>query len=168
MSAEPLAQSELMRLFEAARWAPSSGNSQPWRSTFALAKTPAFEQYLELLDPGNREWCVRAGALVLLVARTESDQGRPLSTHAFDAGAAWMAFALQGSALGLVVHAMAGFNHERAAVVAAVPVGHQIQCMVAVGHPGRRDELPERLREREQPNQRKPIAELVFAERFPS
>lgn len=62
---------------------------------------------------------------------------------------------------------MAGFDRDGAATVAAVPADHAIQCMVAVGHPGRRDELSERLREREQPNQRKPTAELVFSERFP-
>lgn len=136
MSGEPLVLAELLRLFEAARWAPSSGNSQPWRFTYALAKTPGFDRYLELLDPGNREWCWRAGALVLVVARTQSDQGRPLRTHAFDTGAAWMAFALQGAAMNLVVHAMAGFDHDGAATVAAVPADHAIQGMVGRGPPG--------------------------------
>jgi nitroreductase len=167
MSGAPIGLAELMRVFEAARWAPSAGNSQPWRFVYAIAQTPDFDAFLELLDPGNREWCVRAGALLLVTARTVSEQGRPLASHAFDAGAAWMSLALQGTAMGLVVHAMAGFDAGRARERCKVPVDHAVLCMVAVGHPGRVEDLPERLRPREAPTPRQPLADRVFEGRVP-
>ncbi len=162
-----MTRADLMRLFEAARWSPSAGNSQPWRFVYAIAQTPDFDAFLDLLDPGNREWCVRAGALLLVTARTVSEQGRPLPSHAFDTGAAWMSLALQGAAMGLVVHAMGGFDSGRARERCQVPQDHAVLCMVAVGHPGRSEDLPDRLRAREAPTPRQPIGDRVFAGRFP-
>jgi nitroreductase len=161
MSGEPVAEADLRRLFEAARWAPSSGNGQPWRFVYARAGTPDFDRFFDLLMEGNRPWCARAGALILLAAKTTSDQGNPAPSAPFDAGAAWMSLALQGTRMGLVTHAMGGFDAERSKVEAGLPPEIVPCCMIAVGHPGSVEDLPERYRPREQPNDRKPQATFV-------
>lgn len=167
MSGAPLAEADLWRLLEAARWAPSGGNSQPWRFVYGVAGTPAFERLFGLLVPANQAWCKRAGALFCLVSRQVLDSGRPSSSASLDAGAAWMSLALQASAMGLVVHAMGGYDAARARTELAVPADHKPECMIAVGHPGSVDDLPEDLRAREKPSDRKPIASLVFEGTFP-
>lgn len=91
MSGESIDEHDLRTVFEAARWAPSSGNSQPWRLFYARRDTPHWPLFLGLLNERNREWCVNAAALVVLASRTTQEQsGRPLVTHAYDTGAAWM------------------------------------------------------------------------------
>lgn len=162
MSGAPVDREALLTLLEAARWAPSSGNGQPWRFVYGLRGTPAFEVFLATLVPGNREWAHRAGALVLLATRTVREDGKPAATAAFDAGATWMSFALQGTISGLVVHAMAGFDEEAARAAAGLPPHVEPQAMIAVGHPGRVEDLPERLRPREQPNDRLPLEAIAF------
>jgi nitroreductase len=166
MSGARLTITQLLPLLEAARWAPSGGNGQPWRFAYALAGTPHFDRFLAALVPGNREWCVRAGALVLLAAKVVREDGKPSPTAPFDAGAAWMGLALQGTLSGLVVHAMGGFDKEAARAAAALPAGLEPQVMIAVGLPGRVEDLPEKLREREQPNDRLPLDALVVEGRF--
>lgn len=166
MSAAPVAREALLTLLEAARWAPSGGNGQPWRFVWALRGTAAFDAFLATLVPGNLEWAHAAGALVLLAARTVRDDGKPVTSAAFDAGAAWMAFALQGTRAGLVVHAMGGFDREAARAAAALPGGVEPQAMIAVGHPGRVEDLPERLRAREVPSDRLPLEAIAFEGRL--
>jgi nitroreductase len=167
MSGEPLAAEELLRVLEAARWAPSGGNGQPWRYAWALSGTPAFERFLGALVEGNREWCIRAGALLVCASRNARDDGRPIRSHSFDAGASWMALALQAIEQGLVVHAMGGFDEARAREAAAVPAGLHIECMIALGRPGRVEDLPEKLRPREVPSGRDPVASFAYEGRFP-
>jgi len=167
MSGAPVARDDLLRLLEAARWAPSSGNGQPWRFAYALAGGPDFPRFFEALVEGNRAWCARAGALLVLASRTVRAGGKPSPTHAFDAGAAWMSFALQGSLMGLVVHAMAGFDGERARAAASVPPELHVNCMIAVGHPGPAEALPESLRAREAPSGRDPVSAFAFEGGFP-
>ena len=167
MSGEALSSAELSSLFEAARWAPSTANSQPWRFVYALAGTPEFQTFFELLLEGNRAWCHRAGALVCVVSKSTIGNGQPWRMHAFDTGAAWMSMALQGSLMGLVVHGMAGFDYSAARERLHVPEAFKVQCMVAVGKPGPREDLPEPLRAREQPNDRHPISQFTFAGRMP-
>lgn len=168
MSGEPVTEGEVLLLLEAARWAPSSGNGQPWRFVWARRGSEAFDALLGTLVEGNRVWCIRAGAFLLVASATAQADGRPVPTHAFDAGAAWMSLALQGSKMGLVVHAMAGFDQEAARRVAAVPADHGVHCVVAVGRPGRVEELPEKLRPREEPNGRNPVSSFAFEGRFPT
>jgi nitroreductase len=170
MSGEPIALADLLRLFEAARWAPSSGNNQPWRFVYALRDTPDWERFFGLLVESNRAWCLRAAALVVVLSKEmrETADGKSMlaRTHSFDAGAAWGSLALQGTLAGLVVHGMQGFDYDRAAVELGVPAGYSVECMIAVGKHGRVEDLPEKLREREQPNDRRPLAETVFVGRF--
>jgi nitroreductase len=168
MSGERLAESDFMRLFEAARWAPSSGNRQPWRFAYARRGTPPWERFLGLLDEGNRVWASAAAALIVVASRTVTERDRsPARTHAFDTGAAWQNLALQGASQGLVVHGMAGFDYDRAREVARVPAEYDVQAMVAVGVPGDPDALPERLRKRETPSARRPVREFAFEGAFP-
>jgi len=161
MSGEPLAESELMTLFEAARWAPSCSNAQPWRLLYAHRDTPHWPLFFDLLSERNRLWCRNAAALVLFVSKTTSDQGRPLATHSYDTGAAWENFALQGSLSGLVVHGMQGFDYARARDTLRVPDGYHVEAMAAVGRPGPLSALDESFRARETPSGRKPLAEFV-------
>jgi nitroreductase len=166
MSGEPLTEAELMRLFEAARWAPSCANSQPWRFVYARAKTPHFDRLFELLSEGNRPWCARAGALIVVVSKTTFDNGRPSPTYSYDTGAAWMSLALQGSLMGLVVHGMAGFDYNRARLDLDVPEDYAVAAMIAAGHPGRPEDLPESHRPREVKSGRRPVQEFIFEGRF--
>ena len=168
MNGEPMGEAELMRLFEAARWAPSSANGQPWRFLYARAGTPDFARFFDLLVEANRPWCANAGALVVVVSRKVADNGRPARTHSFDTGAAWMSLALQGHGMGLVTHAMGGFDWERARTELGVPDEFAVEAMLAFGHPGKLEDLSEKDRARETPNGRRPVRELVFEGRFPA
>jgi len=167
-SGEPLPDGALGSLLEAARWAPSSGNNQPWRFVYARCGTAAFKAFHDLLAPGNKPWCEKASALVVVVARMTRADGRPARTHAFDTGAAWMSLALQAHLLGLVAHGMEGFDYDRAGQVIGLPPDHAIQCMVAVGRPGRREDLPEPYRGREEPSDRRARDSFAFEARFPA
>jgi nitroreductase len=162
MSGEGVEESTLTVLFEAARWAPSSGNAQPWRILYARRETPAWPTFLGLLVPGNQVWAQHAAALLVFISRQIAERnGRPSITHAFDTGAAWENLALQGTLSGLVVHGMEGFDYERARTELGVPQEFQVQAMVAIGKPGPMENLPERLQKREAPSERRPLEQTV-------
>jgi nitroreductase len=163
---EPMPRETLFTMLEAARWAPSSFNSQPWRFIYALTDTPAFALMLGTLNPLNQRWAARASALVLLVSRTRwvapgATQESALGAHAFDTGAAWMSFALQARAMGWHTHAIGGYDREALRGALAVPEDHALHAVVAVGRQGPRDGLPADLQAREQPNDRRPLAQSV-------
>jgi len=167
MDGRPLSHVDLLKLFEAARWAPSSGNAQPWRFVYARAGTPYFDKFFDLLVEGNKPWCARAGALVVALSRKKSADGRELRTHSFDTGAAWMSLALEGSLLGLVVHGMEGFDYARARTALSVPEEYAVEAMIAIGYPGKLEDLPEKYLGRETPNGRRPVSESVFEGSLP-
>jgi nitroreductase len=168
LSGEALSDFELMTLFEAAHWAPSSGNSQPWRFLYARRDTEHWPLFFDLLNDGNKTWCHRAAALVVFISRTRREQsGRPLVTHAYDTGAAWMSLALQGWMKGLVVHGMAGFDYARAKTTLNVPDDFSVEAMAAIGRLGPKDDLPQQHLAREFPGQRLPVTDLVFAGPYP-
>jgi nitroreductase len=168
MTGEPLPEGALMTLLEAARWAPSSFNGQPWRFRYAEREGPHFETFLGFLKETNRLWAARAGVLMALVSRTVDDDGDPVPTHTLDAGLALENLLLQGSLLGLATHAMAGFDREAARVGLAVPADHAVECMIAVGVAGRAELLPEHLQAREVPSSRLPLAGLMGEGPFPA
>jgi nitroreductase len=157
---------KLRSLFEAARWAPSSNNEQPW--SFIIATKDDENNYrrlFECLKEGNKKWAFRAPVLMLSVARLNfEDEGTP-NRHAFhDTGMAVFSLVVQATALGLMVHQMAGFDVEKARTELKIPDGHEPVAMIAVGYPGDPDILPDRLKQRELlPRERKPIAEFVFS-----
>jgi nitroreductase len=169
MSGESVTDQELYTLFEAARWAPSSYNSQPWRFIYAKRNTPAWNVMFDLLVDFNKQWAQNAGALVLIVSKDTFDHnGEPSRTHSFDTGAAWQNFALQGSINGLVVHGMGGFDYERAKSVLRIPSGYTIQAMAAIGKPGSLNALPSSLRDMEKPSDRNELVSFVFEGAFKS
>ncbi len=161
MTGEALAAQDLHRLLEAARWAPSTYNEQEWRFLYAHRDTPNWPIFFELLMEANQTWCAHAGVLCVVISHKVFERnGKPNPVHTFDSGAAFENFALQGAAMKLVVHGMAGFNRAKARADLNVPEDYEVEAMIAVGHPGDVDSLPEELREREMPSDRKPIAEI--------
>lgn len=162
MTGEAISEAELMLLFEAARWAPSSYNNQPWRMLYARRETPHWPLFFNLMGEFNQSWASTAAALVVFISRTHFDfNGAPSVTHSFDTGAAWENLALQGSLKGLVVHGMQGFDYERARTELNIPEGFQVEAMVAIGKPAHRDSLSDDLREKEAPSERRPLAETI-------
>ena len=167
MSGEEISNDELMSLFEAARWAPSSFNNQPWRFLYARRNTNNWELFFNLLVEGNKTWVKNAAALIVIVSKKTFDHnGNPSKTHSFDTGAAWQNLALQGSLKGLVVHGMQGFDYDKAREVLNIPDGYEVEAMVAVGKPGRKEDLPERLQQREVPSDRKNLSDIAFEGMF--
>lgn len=163
MTGESITQEELFRLFEAARWAPSSGNSQPWRMLYAHRDTEHWPRFFGLLAEGNKTWCAHAAVLVVFVSQTLRDgSDKVLPTHSYDTGAAWMSMAYQGWMSGYVVHGMAGFDYERARTELGVPGNFRVNAMCAIGRPGPLENLSEALRARETPSQRKKVEEFAF------
>ena len=168
---EQIPQAELMRLFEAAHWAPSAFNLQPWRFVYARRGGPGWGDLLGLLIPFNQAWAQRAAALIFIVSarfRTRSNGEREaIYSHSFDAGAAWGYLALQAHRAGWAAHGMSGFDHERCYEVLGVPRDDlRVEAAVAVGRQGDRSLLPEDLQAREAPSSREPVAKLVFEGRF--
>jgi nitroreductase len=157
MSGDDISGEELQSLFEAARWAPSSMNNQPWRMLYATRVDIHWQLFFDLLVDANKVWCAKAAVLVVFVSKTTLDNGKPCRTHSYDTGAAWMSLALQGSAMGLVVHGMQGFDYDRARVDLQIPDGYQVEAMAAVGRPGAVEELPEPLQGREIPSDRRAL-----------
>ncbi len=166
MSGEVTTKEELMSLVEAARWAPSSNNNQPWRFIYALNSSPDFEKFLSFLAEGNRVWCKKASALIVVVSKETFDKGNPSTTHSLDAGASWENFALQATKIGLIAHGMQGFDYTLAKEKLSVPDGYVVEMMIALGKPGKIEDLPEYLQEREKPSQRKNLEEIVFEGKF--
>lgn len=167
LSGEAMTSEELMPLFEAARWAPSSYNNQPWRFIYARRDTPDWETLLGLLGDFNRGWAARAAALVVVVSKSTFDyNGKPSVTHQFDTGAAWENLALEASARGLVAHGMEGFDYAMAKEKLGVPDDHVVLAMIAIGKPGRKEELSADLQEREAPSDRRQLSEIVMEGKF--
>ncbi len=167
MSGEPISEKELMTLFEAARWAPSSYNNQPWRFIYAKRDTEHWPQFLALLAESNRIWAKDAAALVIVASHNNFEKtGKPSRTHSFDTGAAWENLALQAEASNLVAHGMEGFNYDAAAKLANLPADYTVEAMIAIGRHGKTESLPEKLQAVEQPNDRKPLNEIVFEGTF--
>jgi len=169
MSGEEISRDELMRLFEAARWAPSSFNAQQWRALYARRGTEHWQTFFDLLVEANKVWAKNAAVLVVFISRKIFDHNdEPSITHSYDAGAAWENFALQGCRQNLVVHGMEGFDYERARTDLRIPDEFQVEAMAAVGKPGPKELLPEKLRGRESPNDRRKLSESIFEGPFKS
>lgn len=164
MSGHEISRAELLTLFEAARWAPSSYNAQPWRMLFARRGSSEWPTFLGLLIEANQAWARNAGALVVFASKKINDRtGEASITHSFDTGAAWGYFALQGHLKGYVVHGMQGFDYARARSELAIPEDFRVEAMAAVGRSGPRESLPTPLQDRESPSDRRPL-ELTICE----
>ena len=162
MSGEAMPKDALMSLFEAARWAPSSYNNQPWRILYATRNGSHWQMFLDLLVPGNQVWAKNAAALLLFISKkTFTFNGKPCITHSFDTGAAWENLALQGWLSGYVVHGMQGFDYERARTELSIPDDYHVEAMAAVGLPASPEVLPEQLQAKEGPSDRRKLEETI-------
>jgi nitroreductase len=163
MSGEEITKEEIMPLFEAAKWAPSSYNNQPWRFIYALKNSPRWNDFYDLLGDFNKQWTKNSGALVIVLSKKNFEHNGEYSiTHAFDTGAAWENLALQTSISGLVAHGMQGFDYERAKEVLGLNDEYEVHMMVAIGKPGDKESLPEGMQKQESPNSRKSVNEIAF------
>ena len=169
--ATPMPRHDLDSIFEAARWAPSAFNHQPWRFLYVHRDDPAWDEYLDLLVPFNRDWAQQASVLIFILSDTLIDrpgaEAKTSYSHSFDAGAAWAMLALQATRLGYHAHGLTGVDFDAARAALRVPERFRIEAAVAVGRRGDPSLLPDSLRERERPSGRKPIGELVFEGRYP-
>ena len=160
---------EILRsLFEAARWAPSSGNQQPWRFLVARKDDPAeFSRMLACLVEGNASWCKDVPVLMFSVANLRWDNGEP-NRHAFhDVGQAAAQLTIEAVARGLFVHQMGGILVDKIRETYALPEGFEAVAGFALGYPGEPDQLSAKLRDRElAPRKRNPIGSFVFSGRF--
>ncbi|MBI1684082.1 nitroreductase family protein [Caulobacter hibisci] len=168
----PLSPDQLLILLEAARWAPSAFNSQPWRFVYAFRDGPGWPALLDALVPFNRQWAGRAGALVAVASKTTmlrpgQSAAEPSHSHSFDAGAAWGYLALQAARLGLAAHAMTGVDFQAAGSAIGLPADHRLEAVVAIGAAGEAQDLPDFLQAREAPSPRAPLATFAFETRFP-
>ncbi len=168
---ESIEPETLLSFFEAARWAPSAYNSQPWRFLYARRDTPDWERYLGLLNEFNRSWAQHAAALVIVISKTTftapgASEESPALWHTFDTGSAWGYMALQASLSGWYTHGMAGFDQALTRKELNIPEGYALHAAIAVGKLGDKSTLPEYLQGREMPSPRLPLEQLVSEGNF--
>ena len=163
---------DLKTIFEAARWAPSAFNYQPWRLLYARRESVDWDRFLSLLIPWNQSWAQNASVLIYICSDTVMEmkpgQTSYAHTHSFDAGAAWASMALQATMLGYHAHGMAGVDWDRAREELKVPDRFRIDAACVIGRTGSLDLLDEKNRAREKPSDRRPITEIAFAGDFPA
>ena len=168
-SSRPVEPDKLRSLWEAARWAPSSYNEQPWSFIVATKEDEAeYARLLSCLVEGNIQWAQHAPVLMVSVAKLHFDENGERNRHAFhDVGQAVANLIVQATALGLVVHQMAGIFPDKIRELYGIPEGYEAVAGIALGYPGDPETLPERLRQRElAPRSRRPIQDFVFAGRW--
>lgn len=158
---KPVPEEDLLALFEAARWAPSAFNMQPWR--FVLARTPEdAARFHSFISESNLVWAKKAPAIAAVLSQKADPERGPNRTHAFDTGAAWGFLALEAARRGIATHPIGGFDRDKAREVLQVPEDYDIWALVIIGYRGEPEALPEALRAREQPSSRRPIDDTVF------
>jgi nitroreductase len=165
-SDQPVESETLRQLFEAARWAASSFNEQPWSYIVATKDHPTeFDRLLDCLAEGNQEWAKQAPVLMISVAKLQFERNGNENRHAFhDVGAASANLAIQATKMGLYVHQMAGFDVEKVKATYGIEAGYEPVAAIAVGYLGNVDTLSDRLRQRElSPRTRKSLETFVFS-----
>ena len=163
MSGEALDDDEIMSLFEAARWAPSSYNNQPWRFIYAKRNSEHWNRFFNLLMEPNKVWAKNAAILVVVISRKNFEfNEKPAVTHQFDAGSAWENLALEASSRDIVAHGMQGFDYKKAGVDLRIPPNFEVMAMIAIGKKGPKEILPAELQEKEKLTNRKPLKEIIM------
>lgn len=157
-----VSKEDVLSILEAAHWAPSSSNQQPWRFITATTEEQ-LKVFHEFLMPFNLVWAEKAPVLVLAASYKLSSNGKPNGAHAFDTGTAWGYLALQAVLLGLSTHAMGGFEHDKARSSLNIPMDYDLHAIIAIGYQGDKELLEESQQEREKPNGRKPLGEVVIS-----
>jgi len=169
---DTMPEADLMTMFEAARWAHSASNRQPWRFSYALRGDANFQQYVQFLDEGNQQWGHKAAAMVIVISATfttptDGSEPRPIGTHSLDTGAALQSFTLQAAMLGYVAHPMAGIEKDRIVAELGIdPERYRVEAGVAIGKLADKELLPEKFREREKKSPRRPLDETAFKGTF--
>jgi nitroreductase len=159
-------QDSLWQLFEAARWAPSAWNSQPWRFIYALKGTVHWATLFETFSEYNQSWAAHASALVLVLSKKTflpagKDEAVALTSHSFDTGAAWAHLALQASLKGWHTHAIGGYDQALVRQRLSIPQDYQLEAIIVLGQQGDATHLSEALQAREKPTSRHPAASFV-------
>ena len=165
-SEQAISPDTLGSLLEAARWAASSYNAQPWRFIVATKEDPeGFDKMLHCLGKFNQQWAKQASVLMIAVANLHFDYNGKANPHAWhDVGQALANLTVQATAHDLYVHQMAGFSPDKARETYDIPDGYQAITAVAIGYIGNPDDLPDRLRQAEiGERSRKPLNEIVFS-----
>jgi nitroreductase len=165
---QPVEREKLLTILEAARWAASSNNHQPWRFIIALRENEAeFQAMLSILMEYNQDWTKDAPVLLLAVVDELHADGSRNAHAEHDTGMAMAHIALQATELGLFTHMMAGFNADKARDTFAIPKGYHALTAMALGYYGKLEQLNEHLQQYElAERQRKPLSELVFSGKF--
>lgn len=169
LTGEGIAETELLTLFEAARWAPSGFNQQPWRFVYARRDTDHFSLFLNLLAETNRAWAEKAAAIVFVLSEKRFERNgewHDSTSHAFDTGAAAFSLSLQASILGWNTRTVGGINRADAKLALGVPDDYSINVAVVIGRRGTLEELPEKYRAREVLTDRLPLDRIVAEGRF--
>jgi nitroreductase len=164
-SKQPVSSEDLAAILDAGHWAASSYNEQPWRFIVAPKEQASdFQKLLGLLAPFNQSWAQSAAVLMLMVSKkTFSHNNSPNGYALHDAGAALATMALQATAMGLHIHGMGGFDHDRARTELGIPEDFAIAACAALGYLGSPDQLPDGARQQElAPRTRKPLSEIAF------
>jgi nitroreductase len=167
-SPQPVEPEKLLSILEAARWAPSSFNAQPWSFLVARKEEPGeFARMLSCLVPGNVVWAQHVPVLMISVARLKFEHNGSPNRHAFhDTGIATGYLMLEAVSLGLLAHGMAGFDPEKARELYGIPEGHEAVAAIGLGYPGDESGAPEELRTRNQRRPRRTLDQFVFAGRW--
>jgi nitroreductase len=165
-SDKPVARESLKEVFEAARWAASSFNEQPWRFLVGHRGDETYRKIFDSLVEFNQTWAKSAPVLILSVAKkTFTQNGSPNQFGLHDTGAATAYLALQATALGFHTHSMAGFDHDKAHKAFNIPDDYVTGSVTALGYLGDPGVLAEEMRKTEtSPRQRKPLSETVFGD----
>jgi nitroreductase len=165
---KPVEPSVLASLFEAARWAPSSSNEQPWAYLVATKdEKENFAKTLGVLVEFNAGWAKEAPVLMIAVSRLNFQNGTPNRNAFYDTGAATALLSVEATARGLAVHQMAGFDPAKAKQVFEIPEDWEPIAAIAIGYPGDPSSLPQKLHDREvAPRTRKPLSEFVMSGRW--
>lgn len=167
----PMAQADLLSVLEAARWAPSAYNHQPWRFVYALRDDAHWQGFLDLLVPFNEGWAKHASALIFVLSDTlmesaANQEPSPSRSHSFDTGAAWAQLALQATQLGYQARGMAGVDFEKAQLHLNVPGRYRIEMAVALGKSSDPAILPDEFQKGAEENLRRPVHEIAHAGTF--
>jgi nitroreductase len=166
---KPVEDEKIKSLFEAARWAPSAVNEQPWAYLYATKEQgELYHKLWETLNDGNKVWAKNAPVLILSMARKNfTMNGNPNGVAKYDLGQANAFLTLQATELGLNVHQMGGFDRIKAMETLNIPQEFDLGVMIAIGYPGSAESLPENLKQRElAPRIRKAQEEFIFNQSF--
>lgn len=169
--ARPMPKSDLLSIIEAARWAPSAFNIQPWRFIYVERTAPNWEEVISLMDPQNASWGKDAAAIIFLVSDTvvtvpDTGEMLPADYNSFDAGSAWAQLGLQAHLLGYSTRAVAGIYHDQAKTYFTVPDRFKVEIAILVGKRAAPEKLPDPLHLQETPSPRLPFNQIAFEGSF--